>query len=530
MALKVFAGERNFAKPDEGQFFYQFAHFLKKMFDDLGVEGALYGAPTIKQFPNYKPDMVLFAENAIIIVDFKSHGGKIITPPENEYREGSWKTENGFEQSEIKGGSIHNNPFDQVRNYQRTLKNEVLSDIPKLRDKYINTGIIFYGNEVDLSSAKVPDKWKSAFFIANNNASSEDYYYYKIKSILKTTSRDNNVWLDSDDFSIIRRHFIVTEELNEKFLEENSGISAEELEKRDEQIKKLQGENEEKQKVINTLNRKAEAESRRAEAESKKAEAARAEMGRIEKVNETLKKEVERLKENGNSEQINKILDEIRNNNSKLDELSQKLSEYDENLSSSVSEGSTIQVVEHKNPFWAILSVITVITIIILGVIFIPKMLQQAQNQEISIEMPSKPDGLDGPYKAYVYDGDTISIIKNNEKQSVRLIGIEAPEVKNSSNEKAECFGNDAKSYLINEIGGQEVYLESDETQGDKDSYDRLLRYVWHKDTLVNQDMLLKGYAKEYTYKVDYKYHDLFAKSQNKARVDSVGLWSKCQK
>lgn len=71
------------------------------------------------------------------------------------------------------------------------------------------------------------------------------------------------------------------------------------------------------------------------------------------------------------------------------------------------------------------------------------------------------------------------------------------------------------------------VMLEEDQSQGDKDKYERLLRYVFLPDGMnVNKELIQEGYAYEYTYNLPYKYQDEFKKAQISARESKRGLWA----
>ena len=108
-----------------------------------------------------------------------------------------------------------------------------------------------------------------------------------------------------------------------------------------------------------------------------------------------------------------------------------------------------------------------------------------------------------------IVDGDTIQIKINDKIESVRLIGIDAPEITEKTKEK----GIESKNYLKNLIGTEKVRLEADETQDDRDIYDRLLRYVFLKDgRMVNKIMIEAKMAKEYTFRTKYKYQEEFRK------------------
>jgi micrococcal nuclease len=75
---------------------------------------------------------------------------------------------------------------------------------------------------------------------------------------------------------------------------------------------------------------------------------------------------------------------------------------------------------------------------------------------------------------------------------------------------------------LTNLIKNQFVRLEYDESQQSVDSYGRLLAYVYLGDTLVNEKILLDGYAKEYTYKTDYQQQSSFQSAEAQAKAQNV--------
>jgi len=128
---------------------------------------------------------------------------------------------------------------------------------------------------------------------------------------------------------------------------------------------------------------------------------------------------------------------------------------------------------------------------------------------------------------ARVVDGDTIDVQDSAGQTSrVRLIGINAPESVDPKT-KVQCYGEqsavDATALLL----GQSVRLEVDSTQGDKDIYGRLLRYVYLQNgTLANDYFITHGDAKEYTYKTSYQKQALFKQDQALAKASQAGLWS----
>lgn len=125
-----------------------------------------------------------------------------------------------------------------------------------------------------------------------------------------------------------------------------------------------------------------------------------------------------------------------------------------------------------------------------------------------------------------VVDGDTIKVDINGTVESVRLIGIDTPETVDPR-KAVECFGKEASDYAKNLMTGERVRLESDPSQGDRDKYSRLLRYVYLENgTLVNQLMITQGFAYEYTYDKPYKHRLSFKTAQATAETGGIGLWA----
>ena len=124
-----------------------------------------------------------------------------------------------------------------------------------------------------------------------------------------------------------------------------------------------------------------------------------------------------------------------------------------------------------------------------------------------------------------IIDGDTISVSIDGKTKNIRLIGVNSPETGKGYRE-TECFGKEALEYAKNILQNQRVFLESDSSQGDKDRYDRLLRYVFlENETSFNMQLISDGYAYEYTYNTPYKYQSEFKKAQKEAQQNRKGLW-----
>lgn len=143
-----------------------------------------------------------------------------------------------------------------------------------------------------------------------------------------------------------------------------------------------------------------------------------------------------------------------------------------------------------------------------------------------------------GPYiVTKVVDGDTFEVEVNGVKEKVRMLGIDTPEKYESGKLDRDTertkkdkntikkLGKLASDYAKKLLDGKKVRLEADESQGDKDRYGRLLRYVYLEDgTFINLKLVEDGYANAYT-KFDVSKKDEFIAAERRARENKKGLW-----
>lgn len=134
--------------------------------------------------------------------------------------------------------------------------------------------------------------------------------------------------------------------------------------------------------------------------------------------------------------------------------------------------------------------------------------------------------------KGYVYvykvvDGDTIKVFDGHSTNTVRLLGINTPEVK-SGVTKEQCYGPEASAYSKSILTHKFVRLETDISQPDRDKYNRLLRYVYLPDgTFINDILVKEGYARVFDKYPASKTPELTI-SQNLAKVHAAGMWRSC--
>jgi micrococcal nuclease len=137
-----------------------------------------------------------------------------------------------------------------------------------------------------------------------------------------------------------------------------------------------------------------------------------------------------------------------------------------------------------------------------------------------------------------VVDGDTIKVTQGKRLESVRLIGIDAPE--SSPNDRAfrqasrasvdvktiVQLGKRSKSHLQTLLPlGTTVQIETDVDS--RDRYGRLLAYVYlPSGAMVNDTMLTSGFASPLTIPPNVRYAERFVKLSRESRNAHRGLWA----
>ncbi|HKC96507.1 MAG TPA: thermonuclease family protein [Methylomirabilota bacterium] len=139
-------------------------------------------------------------------------------------------------------------------------------------------------------------------------------------------------------------------------------------------------------------------------------------------------------------------------------------------------------------------------------------------------------------FVVYVVDGDTVHVRINDRVEKVRYLGINAPEIPHphrggppprprahGSFPRTAAAGDAAKRINLDLAGGQHVRLELDHQH--RDEHGRLLAYVWAGETMLNAEMVKRGYAEVMSIPPDLRYRALLTRLQNEARQAGRGLW-----
>lgn len=127
-----------------------------------------------------------------------------------------------------------------------------------------------------------------------------------------------------------------------------------------------------------------------------------------------------------------------------------------------------------------------------------------------------------------VIDGDTLLARIGDRPETVRLIGIDAPESV-APTRPVQCFGAEASLFLAAVLpSGTEITLVRDAEA--RDIYDRLLGYVVRsRDGLfVNLELVATGYAAALSYPPNDHHADAFDRAQSEAIASRRGLWGSC--
>lgn len=129
---------------------------------------------------------------------------------------------------------------------------------------------------------------------------------------------------------------------------------------------------------------------------------------------------------------------------------------------------------------------------------------------------PQTPSSAPAGFTAKVVgitDGDTIDVLLDDKTtQRLRLNGIDAPE-------RGQPFGNNAKQFLSDRIGGQLIQI----TPLDTDRYGRTIAELNHNHERITLALVRQGLAWHY---VRYSDDPDLDAAQREAQANARGLWS----
>jgi len=125
-----------------------------------------------------------------------------------------------------------------------------------------------------------------------------------------------------------------------------------------------------------------------------------------------------------------------------------------------------------------------------------------------------------------VVDGDTAKVFYEGDDDYVRYIGIDTPESVKPGY-PVECYGEEASRFNAKLLARHPtVKLVFDKEQ--RDRYGRLLAYVYSGGTLLQSELLRRGYATTMEVPPNTSRAREFARLEDEAREAGRGLWSAC--
>ena len=123
-------------------------------------------------------------------------------------------------------------------------------------------------------------------------------------------------------------------------------------------------------------------------------------------------------------------------------------------------------------------------------------------------------------------DGDTIKVMLDNKKTTVRFLAIDTPETVHPTKGE-QPFGKEASNYTCNKVkNAKKLEIEYDEGSTKTDKYNRALGWVFIDDTLLQKDLVSLGYAKVAYLYGNYKYTEDLKKEESIAKSKKLGVWS----
>jgi len=114
-----------------------------------------------------------------------------------------------------------------------------------------------------------------------------------------------------------------------------------------------------------------------------------------------------------------------------------------------------------------------------------------------------------------ISDGDTITVLSDNNKLlTIRLYGIDSPE-------KAQAFGQKARKFTKKMVSEKIVLIE----KVDKDRYGRTVGIVKINGTILNEELIKKGFAWQYEKYCKRPECNIWKTYEIEAKTKKIGLW-----
>lgn len=121
-------------------------------------------------------------------------------------------------------------------------------------------------------------------------------------------------------------------------------------------------------------------------------------------------------------------------------------------------------------------------------------------------------------------DGDTILVSLDGKEEKIRMKGVDTPETKHPT-KPVERFGKEASDFTKARLDKKTVWIEPDGPGGGRDTYGRMLAYIWLEDgSCHNATLIREGYAHAYT-RYPFDRMEDYRRLEREAREAKRGLW-----
>ncbi|HEX5375256.1 MAG TPA: thermonuclease family protein [Solirubrobacterales bacterium] len=124
-----------------------------------------------------------------------------------------------------------------------------------------------------------------------------------------------------------------------------------------------------------------------------------------------------------------------------------------------------------------------------------------------------------------VVDGDTVEARVEGKVEDIRYIGVDTPETVKPGT-PVQCFGPRASAFNHRLVEGRRVRLVFGAER--RDTYGRLLAYVYLGDRFVNASLVRRGLARTLTIPPNDRFAPLLRRLELRAARAGRGLWGAC--
>lgn len=127
-----------------------------------------------------------------------------------------------------------------------------------------------------------------------------------------------------------------------------------------------------------------------------------------------------------------------------------------------------------------------------------------------------------------VVDGDTLHVSVGGRDETVRLLGIDTPELHRPGT-PVECGARAAAQAMEQLAAGRRVRLVTDPSQDERDRYGRRLAYVDARGTGdLGEAIVRRGWAEVYVFERDFERVGRYRAAAAKARAADRGVSAAC--